>query len=54
MERRFGRFERAIALPEGVDQDKIAANFKQGVLRVTLPKSAKAKEPAKKIEVKAA
>lgn len=52
-ERSFGRFERAIALPEGVDQDKIAATFKQGVLHVVLPKSAKAKETAKKIEVKA-
>lgn len=54
IERSFGRFERAFALPEGVDQDKIAATFRQGVLHVTLPKSAKAKESAKKIEVKAA
>ncbi len=54
IERNFGRFERAIALPEDIDHDKIAASFKQRVLRVTLPKSAKAKESAKKIEVKAA
>ncbi len=54
IERSFGRFERVIALPEGVDQDKIAATFKQGVLHVALPKSAKAKEAATKIEVKAA
>lgn len=53
IERSFGRFERAIALPEGVDQDKIAATFKQGVLHVSLPKSTKAKDAAKKIEVKA-
>lgn len=54
IERNFGRFEHAIALPEGIDQGKIVANFKQRGLRVTLPKSAKAKESAKKIEVKAA
>ncbi len=53
-ERSFGRFERAIALPDDVDSDKIAASFKQGVLRLNLPKSTKAKETAKKIEVKAA
>jgi HSP20 family protein len=54
VERSFGRFERAISLPEGVDENKIAASFKQGVLKVTVPKSAKAKESTKKIEVKAA
>jgi HSP20 family molecular chaperone IbpA len=37
---------------EGVDTDKVAASFKNGVLSVTLPKSAEAQKQAKKIEVK--
>ncbi len=53
-ERRYGSFQRYFALPEGVDADKIAATFKNGVLTVTLPKTAEAQKPTKKIEVKAA
>jgi HSP20 family protein len=36
---------------EGIDTDKIAAGFKNGLLSVTLPNSAEAQKPAKKIEV---
>ena len=36
-ERSYGRFFRAIQLPEGVDSDKIDASFKDGVLEVTVP-----------------
>jgi HSP20 family protein len=36
-ERTYGRFFRAIQLPEGVDPDKIEAQFKDGVLEVTIP-----------------
>lgn len=53
-ERRYGVFERCFHVPEGVDADKIAANFKNGVLTVTLPKTAEAQKSQKKIEVKAA
>lgn len=53
-ERRYGSFERYFSLPEGVDADKIEATFKNGVLKVMLPKTAEAQKPAKKIEVKAA
>ena len=53
-ERSFGAFERALRVPEGVDADKIEANFKKGVLTVTLPKTAKAQKPVKTIEVKGA
>jgi HSP20 family protein len=35
----FGRFERAIALPDEVDTAKAVAEYKKGVLRVELPKS---------------
>ena len=37
-ERSFGDFARRMALPESVDKDKISAEFRDGVLRVTLPK----------------
>jgi HSP20 family protein len=53
-ERHFGSFERAFALPDGVDADKIEASFDKGILKVTLPKTASAQKPEKKITVKAA
>ena len=53
-ERSFGSFERSFAVPDDVDTDKIEANFKKGVLSVTLPKSAEAQKAEKKIAVKAA
>ena len=52
-ERRFGAFRRSINLPEGIDQDKIDAKFKNGVLTVHLPKKPEAQHPSRKIEVKA-
>ena len=51
-ERAFGSFERSFPLPEGVDTDMIEASLKNGVLTVTLPKTAEAQKPARKIEVK--
>ena len=53
-ERSYGSFERHFGLPESVDPDKIEASFKNGILKLTLPKTAEAQKPAKKIEVKAA
>lgn len=52
-ERRYGAFQRAFSLPDGVDADKIEASFKKGVLMVTLPKTPEAIKPERKIEVKA-
>ena len=52
-ERSYGSFQRSFYVPDGVDRDKIAANFSKGVLTITMPKSAKAVEQQKKIEVKA-
>ena len=37
-----------------VDRDKLAADFSKGVLTITLPKTAQAQKPARKIEVKSA
>ncbi len=51
-ERRFGSFQRAFAIPPGVDEGKIDAAFRNGVLIVTLPKAAGARKPEKKIKVK--
>lgn len=53
-ERRYGSFQRIFQVPEGVDIDKIEANFAKGVLTVTLPKSAEGQKTEKKITVKAA
>ncbi len=51
-ERRYGAFERSFRLPDEVDADKIEASFKNGVLKVTLPKTPEAQKAEKKIEVK--
>ena len=51
-ERSFGSFERSFQVPDNVDADKIEASFKNGVLSVTLPKTAEAQKEAKKIDVK--
>jgi HSP20 family protein len=49
-ERSYGSFERAFALPDSADVDRIAARFEHGVLTVTLPRAEKAKP--RSIEVK--
>jgi HSP20 family protein len=51
-ERWAGSFSRTMALPSGVDQDKIKATFKNGVLEVHVPKSPQA--VGKSIEIQAA
>ena len=53
-ERRYGSFQRMFRVPGGVDADRIEASFRNGVLRVTLPKTADAKASEKKISVKTA
>ena len=53
-ERRYGSFKRSFRVAEGVDADKIEASFKNGVLTVTLPKTAEARKNTKTITVKAA
>jgi HSP20 family protein len=53
-ERAYGSFQRSFALPDGVDLGKISAELSKGVLTITLPKTAGAQKPQKKIEIKAA
>lgn len=50
-ERAYGRFERAIPLPSPVEESRAGASYKRGVLRITLPKSARAR--ARRIKVEA-
>ncbi|GBD40770.1 Spore protein SP21 [bacterium HR39] len=54
VERRFGRFERAIRLPAEVDLDRAEAVYDKGVLTIRLPKPEAAQKPVRRIEVKAA
>jgi len=50
VECQYGNFSRAVTLPCGVTEDKVVAEYKDGILKVTLPKSEEAK--AHKIKVK--
>jgi HSP20 family protein len=50
VERSYGSFYRSFTLPDAADSPKVSAEFKEGVLKVHLPKSEKAKPKA--IEVK--
>jgi len=49
-ERFFGRFQRTVGLPTSVAADKVKAQYKDGILTVTLPKAEEAKP--KQIDVK--
>jgi HSP20 family protein len=50
IEKRYGRFERAIPLACSVNEAKISAQYKDGVLQVTVPKAEEARP--KRIEVR--
>ncbi|MER3524963.1 MAG: molecular chaperone [Ignavibacteria bacterium] len=50
LERTYGSFQRSFTLPTAVRQDKVEAEFRDGVLSITLPKAEEAKR--KQIEVK--
>jgi HSP20 family protein len=51
LERQFGKFSRALTLPEGIDADAIEASFDHGVLEVRIPKPEERKP--RRIEIKA-
>ena len=51
VERSYGAFQRTFNLPTGVQQGKIRAVFKDGVLEVTMPKAEEAKPTHVKIDV---
>jgi HSP20 family protein len=51
IERPYGKFMRAFSLPDTVDGERVRADYKSGVLTVTLPKKEIAKPKTIKIEV---
>jgi len=53
IERNYGNFVRSFSVPSAFDTDNIAAEYKNGVLSVSLPKKEAAKPRQVKVEVKA-
>ena len=51
IERSYGTFTRSVRVPQEVQSDKIEATYKDGVLKITLPKSEEAKKKGIKIKV---
>lgn len=51
-ERSYGRFFRAVPLPEGVDPNSARAEFKDGVLEVTVPLPRETERQSRRIEIK--
>ena len=51
LERSYGKFTRSFRLPKTVDADKTRAGFKEGVLRITLPRREEIKPREVKIEL---
>lgn len=47
----YSNYEQVLSLPDDVEKDKINAKVENGVLRVTLPRTAKAEKETKRIEV---
>ena len=52
VERSFGSFHRDIPLPCEIESDKVHASFKNGVLKIRLPKCPEVQKKAKRIEIK--
>jgi len=51
IERSYGSFRREVEIPYEVEEDKITATFKKGVLTVVLPKSTRPESIGKRIQV---
>jgi HSP20 family protein len=51
VERNYGSFERSFRLPDSADEEKIAADFNNGVLRIVVPKRAEAIRTDKSIPI---
>ena len=52
-EREYGRFQRTFRLPADASGEDVAADFSNGVLKITVPKIAEEKAQVKKIKVTA-
>lgn len=53
-ERAYGSFKRVVALPDHANLDKAEANFKNGVLSVTVPKQSGSQSKERSLEIKSA
>lgn len=51
VERSYGSFARSFTVPDGVDETKVTAEFKDGILNLRLPKSEKARPKAIAVNV---
>jgi HSP20 family protein len=51
IERVYGKFSRSFTLPDSVKVNKVKANYKDGVLEITLPKAEEAKAKAIPIKI---
>ena len=52
VERYYGSFTRSFTLPDNVDETKIEASFKDGMLNIQIPKSEKSKPKAIDVKIK--
>lgn len=52
IERSYGMFMRSFTLPEGVDEKKVLAEYKDGLLTVSIPKTGEKPATRTKVEVK--
>lgn len=50
-ERRYGKFMRSFQLPTRVEDDKVSANFKDGILTIEIPKAEEVKPKEIKVKV---
>jgi HSP20 family protein len=51
MERSYGPFLRTVRLPSAVEEEKVKAQYKDGVLKITIPKPDEAKKKKMGIEI---
>lgn len=51
-ERHYGAFTRSFPLPDGIESERVDARFAKGVLTITLPKTAAAKQADRKVQIR--
>ena len=51
IERQYGSFERSFTLPDDVDATKVAAEYKDGMLNIRLPRTEKPKPKATEVKI---
>jgi HSP20 family protein len=53
MERSYGSFHRVLSLPEDADRDNIQASYKNGIMKISVPRKALPQPETKRIEIRA-